>query len=237
MMKRLIMLTVLVGVALGGCGGSASHHASTGGSGPLASAATPGAGGGAPAAPAAPAASAARGVHRRHARAAHARASTRSQSPSAAVGASDSPSVAAQPAVANAPSVPPSFASQADAVCSSYRQNVSGLHLSASLTEQEKVFPTILSEAHAAISRLSALTPPRADTAAFTAYIRLTAAAVADFVKAQAKSRSTKESVGVAQMQKNVATYRALGRVVTAAGGIARHLGMRVCGSAGSDWL
>lgn len=233
-MKRLIMLTVLVGVALGGCGGSASHHASTGGSGPLASAATPGAGGGAPAAPAA---SAARGVHRRHARAAHARASTRSQSPSAAVGASDSPSVAAQPAVANAPSVPPSFASQADAVCSSYRQNVSGLHLSASLTEQEKVFPTILSEAHAAISRLTGLTPPRADAAAFAAYVHLTSAAVDDFVKAQAKSRSTRESVGVAQMQQNVATYRTLGRVVTAAGGIARHLGMHVCGSAGSDWL
>jgi hypothetical protein len=139
--------------------------------------------------------------------------------------------------VAQAPSVPPSFASQADAVCTRYRQNVSTLHLSTSLTEQEKVAPTLLREAHAAISRLGALTPPAPDITAFAAYTHLTSVAVDDFVRAQTKSPSTKESVGVAQMQRNMATYRALGRVAAAADKIARHLGMHVCGSDGSDWL
>jgi hypothetical protein len=139
--------------------------------------------------------------------------------------------------VAQAPSVPPSFAAQADAVCTSYRQRVANLHLSSTLVEQEKVFPTLLREARAAISRLGALKPPAPDATAFAAYTHLTSIAVKYFVNAQTKSRSTRESVGVAQMQQNMETYRTLERVATAAGRIARHLGMHVCGSDGSDWL
>jgi hypothetical protein len=225
-MKRAFMPAAVLALALAGCGGANSHAGSS-----------------APGSSSTPAASAARApsrsvaapsrpdARRRAAASPHAPAHERKSATAAATAP-----VSPQAAVA-APRVPPSFATHADAICSSYRHSVSTLPRATSLTDQEKVFPTLLREVHGALSKLSALSPPAGDVGAFAEYTHLTSAAVDDFVKAQTKSRSTKEAVGVAQMQQNLAAYRAVTRAATAAGRVARHLGMHVCGSSGSDWL
>jgi hypothetical protein len=254
MKLRTGALAVLGALAVAGCGGAAKHaaagHGTQGGSGATgasASAASASAAAGASPAGSAPAGSAPaakaarRGSAGHHGKGRSRAASAHSDPASGNAGvtnsAAEAPASPAAPAVADAPPVPPSFASQADSICRTYRHNVAGLPNATSLTEQEQVGTTLLREAHSALSRLSALSPPSGDAAAFTQYTHLTSVAVGDFVKAQVHSRSTKESVGVSAMQQNLKIYQAGGRAATAAGGLARRLGMHVCGSAGSDWL
>jgi hypothetical protein len=245
-------LAVLGALTVAGCGGAAKQPAS--GHGTPGGSSAPGASAPAASASAAAAGAALRakpgrhGSGRRHGkgRSGAASGSGSAQSDPASAGATSSgagapASSAAQSvraaSVTAAPRVPSPFASQADAICSTYRHNVAGLPNATSLTDQEQVGPTLLREAHGALSRLSALSPPAGDATAFSLYTHLTSVAVGDFVKAQVRSRSTKETVGVSAMQQDLKIYQAGGRAATAASGLARRLGMHVCGSAGSDWL
>jgi hypothetical protein len=156
---------------------------------------------------------------------------------SSATGSSGSAATGAGQSASSTPRVPPTFAAQADAICTTYRHNVSGLTKATGLVAQERVFPTLLREARHAIAQLRALSPPAPDTAAFSRFTALTFAAVHDFVNAQTRSRSTSEAEGTAVSAKDFATFKKFGRETSAAGALARRMGMHVCGSAGSDWL
>jgi hypothetical protein len=129
------------------------------------------------------------------------------------------------------------FASEADDVCRAYRGEVSGKGDAATLSAQEKVYPTVVNDATRAIARLQALSPPVAQRALFLRYLALTGGAVDDFAAAQGRSRSTSEATGNTVEARDLHRFALLARRVTAARAVARKLGLRVCGSPGSDWL
>jgi hypothetical protein len=131
----------------------------------------------------------------------------------------------------------PSFTATADQICRSYRQQVAPLGQATTLTAQERVYASVVGDAKAAIARLRSLSPPGADAAEFSTFIHNTARAVNDFTAAQSRTRSTEESVGVRTEAQDFADFQGAAKAATAAHTAARSLGLRVCGSAGSDWL
>jgi hypothetical protein len=136
-----------------------------------------------------------------------------------------------------APAARPAFLSAADAVCRSYRSEVAAEGGAGTLTAQEKVYVTVVDDATRAIVRLQALSPPAAARPLFLRYLALTGGAIDDFAIAQRRSRSTSEKDGTAVDGSDFGAFQVLARRVTAARAVAHQLGLRVCGSAGSDWL
>jgi hypothetical protein len=136
-----------------------------------------------------------------------------------------------------APLVRTSFVSEADAVCRDYRGEVAGKGGASTLPAQEKVYATVVDDATHALVRLQQLSPPAAQRRLFLRYLALTGAAVDDFAAAQGRSRSTSAATGNKVEARDLRTFALLARRVTAARAVARQLGLRVCGSAGSDWL
>ena len=96
---------------------------------------------------------------------------------------------------------------------------------------------TIVDDATQALVRLQGLSPPASERRLFTRYLAATGAAIDDFSAAQRRSRSTSEATGTAVDGQDFETFQALAGRVTAARGVAHRLGLRVCGTAGSDWL
>ena len=139
--------------------------------------------------------------------------------------------------VAAAPDRRPAFLSAADAVCRSYRRQVAAEGGAGTLTAQEKVYVTVVDDATRAIVRLQALSPPAATRPLFLRYLALTGGAIDDFATAQRRSRSTSEKDGTAVEGSDFSAFQVLAKRVTAARAVAHQLGLRVCGSAGSDWL
>jgi hypothetical protein len=240
------VLAAVGALALAGCGGSSKHSSSANGAGaPTAStparSVTTGGSGSASASGSGGSRAAGKGGKRGGSGSSgSAGTATTGSSGSAATGSGGSGGSAATGAgqsASSTPQVPPTFAAQADAICSTYRHNVSGLTKATGLVAQERVFPTLLREARHAIAQLRALPPPAPDSAAFGRFTALTLAAVRDFVKAQSRSRSTSESQGTAVSAQDFATFKKFGKETSAASALARHMGMHVCGSAGSDWL
>lgn len=131
----------------------------------------------------------------------------------------------------------PTFASAADAICGTYRREVSPANAARTLTEQERVFSRVISAARRAISRLHQLSVPAGQLKVFRSFIDHTSAAVDEFASAQARSRTTQESDGVATEEQDFAAFQRAGRDATAGDAAAHRLGLRVCGSPGSDWL
>jgi hypothetical protein len=129
------------------------------------------------------------------------------------------------------------FISQADSICSAYRSEVAKVGTASTLPAQERIYPTIVNDATQAIGRLQKLSPPGSERPLFLRYLTLTGGAIDDFSSAQTRSRSTKEATGTAVDGQDFETFQALAGRVTAARGVARKLGLRVCGSPGSDWL
>jgi hypothetical protein len=136
-----------------------------------------------------------------------------------------------------APAARPAFLSAADAVCRSYRSEVAAQGDAGTLTAQEKVYGTVVDDATRAIVRLQRLSPPAAERPLFLRYLALTGGAIDDFAIAQRRSRSTSEKDGTSVEGSDFSTFQVLARRVTAAHAVAHRLGLRVCGSAGSDWL
>jgi hypothetical protein len=141
------------------------------------------------------------------------------------------------PQTATAATSAPAFATAADAICRSYRREVSPANTARTLTEQEQVYPRVITAARRAISRLHRLSAPAGELAGFRRFIDHTSAAVDEFASAQGRSRTTQESTGVAAEQQDLAAFQRAGRDATAGEAAARHLGLKVCGSPGSDWL
>jgi hypothetical protein len=139
--------------------------------------------------------------------------------------------------VAAAPDRRPAFLSAADAVCRSYRRQVAAEGAAGTLTAQEKVYVTVVDDATRAIVRLQALSPPAGVRPLFLRYLALTGGAIDDFATAQRRSRSTSEKDGTAVEGSDFSAFQVLAKRVTAARAVAHQLGLRVCGSAGSDWL
>jgi hypothetical protein len=135
------------------------------------------------------------------------------------------------------PLASPSFVSEADAICSSYRGQVKGEGAASTLPAQERIYSTVVDDATQAMVRLQELSPPAAERGLFVRYLKLTGGAIDDFSTAQRRSRSTKEATGTAVDGQDFAAFQTLAGRVTAARGVARKLGLRVCGSPGSDWL
>jgi hypothetical protein len=132
---------------------------------------------------------------------------------------------------------PAQLVGTADAICRSYRQDVGSVNHATNLVSQERVFSHVVGAARTAIGKLRALSPPAAQSAAYARFVAQTSAAVNDFAAAQARSRSTQEHAGVAVEQQDFTAFQRAARASSAARGAARTLGLRVCGSAGSDWL
>jgi hypothetical protein len=132
---------------------------------------------------------------------------------------------------------PAGFEVKADAICRAYRSGVQSVGQATTLTAQEHVYAQVIDDARAAIGRLDRLQPPAADTGRFRSFLSDTSAAIDAFVAAQSRSRSTHEATGVAVEQGDFAAFQRVGRESAAAGTQARALGLRVCGSSGSDWL
>jgi hypothetical protein len=130
-----------------------------------------------------------------------------------------------------------SFVAKADAICGAYRDQVKGENAASSLPAQERIYSTIVDDATQALVRLQGLSPPASERRLFTRYLAATGAAIDDFSAAQRRSRSTSEATGTAVDGQDFETFQALAGRVTAARGVAHRLGLRVCGSAGSDWL
>jgi hypothetical protein len=229
-----------VGLALGiaGCGGSSHASSAAAGSGASASGGsvtTSGSGSGSASSSAsAPASRPAHGVkpHRRHVY----------NLPAQVVAGTGGVIVPAahitlSPAAPTAPTARPAFVSAADAVCRSYRSEVAAQGGAGTLTAQEKVYVTVVDDATRAIVRLQALSPPAAARPLFLRYLALTGGAIDDFAIAQRRSRSTSEKDGTSVEGSDFSTFQVLARRVTAAHAVAHRLGLRVCGSAGSDWL
>lgn len=136
-----------------------------------------------------------------------------------------------------APLARTTFASEADGVCRSYRREVAGKGGASTLPAQERVYATVVDDATRALVRLQQLSPPAAQRPLFLRYLALTGGAVDDFAAAQRRSRSTSVTTGNKVEARDLRTFALLARRVTAARAVARELGLRVCGSAGSDWL
>jgi hypothetical protein len=136
-----------------------------------------------------------------------------------------------------APLVRTSFVSEADGVCRDYRGEVAGKGGASTLPAQEKIYATVVNDATRALVRLQRLSPPAAQRSLFLRYLALTGGAVDDFAAAQNRSRSTSKATGNKVEARDLRTFALLARRVTAARAVARQLGLRVCGSAGSDWL
>jgi hypothetical protein len=133
--------------------------------------------------------------------------------------------------------IPAGFVVKADAICRAYRSGVQSVGQATTLTAQEHIYAQVVDDARAAIDRLERLQPPAAGTSRFRSFLADTSAAVNAFVAAQSRSRSTQEATGVAVEQGDFAAFQRVGHEAAAAGAQARALGLRICGSAGSDWL
>jgi hypothetical protein len=131
----------------------------------------------------------------------------------------------------------PSFTTAADQICRNYRQQVAPLGQATTLSAQERIFGSVVGDAHAAIARLRSLSPPGTDAREFSAFVRNTARSVDDFMAAQNRTRSTQESAGVQVEARDFADFQGAAQASTAAHAAARSVGLRVCGSGGSDWL
>jgi hypothetical protein len=127
--------------------------------------------------------------------------------------------------------------SAADAICRGYRHQVGSVGKATSLSAQEHVYSDVVGAAQSALAKLRALAPPASDGPGFTLFVHQTSAAIGDFVAAQARTRSTQESVGVEAEQHDFAAFERAAHAAAAAQGAARQLGLHVCGSPGSDWL
>jgi hypothetical protein len=140
-------------------------------------------------------------------------------------------------ASAGAPLANAKFASLADAICRAYRKHVHGANEQATLSEQEQVYAGVVDTATRSIASLRALSPPLAERAEFSRYLQLTGTAIDDFVAAQKRNRSTSESTGSSVEAQDFSSFQRVARDATAAATVAGRLGLRVCGSPGSDWL
>jgi hypothetical protein len=138
---------------------------------------------------------------------------------------------------ASAPLAQTPFVSEADSVCSDYRREVANEGAASTLPAQERIYSTIVDDATQAITSLQRLSPPGADRSLFQRYLTLTAQAIDDFSAAQRRTPSTSEATGTAVDGQDFEAFQALAGRVTAARAVARRLGLRVCGSPGSDWL
>jgi hypothetical protein len=228
MRRGVVAVVVAVGVALGvgGCGGS-SH----GSSHPAAAAAA----GGSSVAPA-PAAANQSGQQAPASKPRHRHVAARPLKVVSGTGGVIVPAAHITLATA-APLARTTFASEADDVCRDYRGEVAGKGGASTLPAQEKVYATVVDDATRALVRLQALSPPAAQRRLFLRYLALTGGAVDDFAAAQGRSRSTSETTGAKVEARDLRTFALLARRVTAARAAARALGLRVCGSMGSDWL
>src|SRR5581483_1559199 len=93
----------------------------------------------------------------------------------------------------------------ADAICSSYRHTVRTTGSTATtLVAQQNELSTLVGETADALKRLGALSPPATESALLGRYVAATRASVADFVKAQTRSRSTSEAIGNAVAQQDL---------------------------------
>jgi hypothetical protein len=229
-------------VALGGCGGSSGQGAASA-TGHVAGTAASGGVGSAKGARSARRARSAKG-----ARSANGAGSAKGHRAGGDAGAAAAPATggggasAATPAAGGGASAggaqpPQTFSAAADAICRGYRHQVSGLTGATTLTAQERVFPKLLAAVHGAVGQLERLSPPANGGGAFKRLVELTKAAVADFVRAQARTRSTREASGVVVESQDFAAFKAAGKAASGAAAAARRLHLNVCGSPGSDWL
>jgi hypothetical protein len=125
----------------------------------------------------------------------------------------------------------------ADAICRSYRREVAGENDASTLPAQEQEYSDIVQAAQNAVQQLRGLTAPAAQASIFARFVEDTADAISSFEAAQQRSRSTQESSGVQTEQQDFTAFQSAGRSASAGDAAARALGMRVCGSPGSDWL
>lgn len=138
--------------------------------------------------------------------------------------------------VASAPKSSP-FIRAADAVCRAYRQQVRPLGQASTLAAQEQIYPTLVADARAAVTKLQTIKAPSGDASAFSVFITNTNDAINAFVAAQDRTTSTVESQGTAMEEQDFHSYQTAIDDATTAGNAARALGFRVCGSPGSEWL
>jgi hypothetical protein len=142
---------------------------------------------------------------------------------------------ASAPAVASSPSA---FVDSADAICSGYRRSVRATGAGAvTLVAQENELSTLVSQTATALKRLQALGPPSGEDPLVSRFIALTRTSVGDFVRAQARSSSTSESVGNATQARDMALAESSAKAALRADAAARKLGLHVCGSEGAEWL
>ena len=135
-------------------------------------------------------------------------------------------------------SSPSSFVASADAICSGYRRAVRATGTSAvTLVAEENELSTLVGETARALKRLQVLASPSRDDSLVSRFIALTQASVGDFVKAQARSSSTSETVGTASEAKDMALAETSAKDALAAQAAAHRLGLHVCGSSGAEWL
>jgi hypothetical protein len=156
---------------------------------------------------------------------------------SAATGSTGSSPSGSGTGQGSTPPAAPTFTAQADAICSNYRHQAAGLNQATGLVAQEKVLPRLLHAVDGALARLKGLSAPAGTAASFGRFTANTALAVKLFVRAQIRSRSTNEAVGTAAAAQDMSTYKAAAQAALAARAAARHTGLHVCGSNGSDWL
>jgi hypothetical protein len=129
------------------------------------------------------------------------------------------------------------FMAAADAICRSYRKQVQPLNHPNGFAAVEEVEPELVRAADLALARLGALTPPRAEAAKFKVFTNMTAASVQETETATSRSKSTSEAVGGAQDWADFAAFGQAIQDADSAGAAARAIGLRVCGSPGSDWF
>jgi hypothetical protein len=101
----------------------------------------------------------------------------------------------------------------------------------------EEQRPTLVHDARAAVARLQTLSPPAPYAPTYSRFTDMTARSIDEFDAAQTRSRSKNVQVDEAQQQQDMAIYGKAVDDASAAGAAARQLGMRVCGSSGSEWM
>lgn len=130
------------------------------------------------------------------------------------------------------------FVASADAICGSFRAHARQIGASATtLAAQETELGHLIRITEQSIRSLTNLSPPVPEETGLRRFATMTVASVIAFAEAQARTKSTSETVGSQLEAHDLAASQRSARDAAAASAAATQLGLHVCGSPGAAWL
>jgi hypothetical protein len=132
----------------------------------------------------------------------------------------------------------PAFVAAADRICGDYRSQAGQIQGGATtFALQEKEEPALIDAVRSALAKLRALAPPAPDRTLLGRLVEDTSSSVDAFISAQHRTHSTAVGPNQQVAQQDSEAYARSVALAKSADAAAHQLGMRVCGSPGSDWL